>query len=190
MVPFLALRSPSLLRFWLSRSHHDSPCRSPLLFSAFSLGMLLRYAHVTMSRNGRSSFFLSPKAPASVSSSPLAFAFGSPLPLASPSTGSPTVCHRSGQVGGSSWETSSRNVNASEGGGRLLPSFAGAGSFRSALAPCGRLVSQGSLTHSATTAWPNPAVEGTSEKLRFSVPRRLRRRAAPHLERWASCCLR
>jgi hypothetical protein len=32
-------------------------------------------------------------------------------------------------------------------------------------------------------AWPNPAVEGTACKLRLQVPRRLRRRAAPHLER-------
>jgi hypothetical protein len=33
---------------------------------------------------------------------------------------------------------------------------------------------------------PNPRFEGTAEKLRFSVPRRLRRRAAPQAERWAS----
>jgi hypothetical protein len=33
---------------------------------------------------------------------------------------------------------------------------------------------------------PNPRFEGTAEKLRFSVPRRLRRRAAPQARRWAS----
>jgi hypothetical protein len=33
---------------------------------------------------------------------------------------------------------------------------------------------------------PNPRFEGTAEKLRFSVPRRLRRRAAPQAKRWAS----
>lgn len=32
----------------------------------------------------------------------------------------------------------------------------------------------------------NPRFEGTAEKLRFSVPGRLRRRAAPQAERWAS----
>jgi hypothetical protein len=31
--------------------------------------------------------------------------------------------------------------------------------------------------------WPNHRFEGTAEKLRFSVPRRLRRRAAPQAER-------
>jgi len=158
-----------------------------LLASAFSPAMLLRYAHVTMSRVGRFSFFRSPQAPASVSSAPSAFAFGPPSPLASPSAGSSAVCRRSRQACGSFWQTSSRNVNASEGGRRWLPYFAVAGLFGAAPALCGCLVSHGSLTPSATAAWPNPAVEGTSEKLRFSVPRRLRRRAAPHLERWASC---
>ena len=33
---------------------------------------------------------------------------------------------------------------------------------------------------------PNRRFEGTAEKLRFSVPRRLRRRAAPQAKRWAS----
>ncbi len=33
---------------------------------------------------------------------------------------------------------------------------------------------------------PNPRFEGTAEKLRFSVPRRLRRREAPQAKRWAS----
>ena len=154
-----------------------------LLASAFSLTMLLRYAHVTMSRVGRFPFFRSPQAPASVSSSPSAFAFGPPLPLASPSVGGAAVCRRSGQACGSSWQTSSRNASASRGGGRRPSHFAGAGSVWPAHALCGRLVSHGSLAHSATAAWPNPAVEGTSEKLRFSVPRRLRRRAAPHLDR-------
>jgi len=151
--------------------------------SAFSPSMRLRYARVTMSRFGRSSFFLSPKAPASVRSSPSAFAFAPPLPLASPSVGSPTICHRSGQACGSSWQTPSRNANASMGGWRWLPYFAVAGSFRSAPALCGCLVSHGLLAHSATAARPNPAVEGTSGKRSLPVPRRLRRRAAPHLER-------
>ena len=155
----------------------------PPLASVFSPSMRLRYARVTMSRFGRSSFLLSPKAPASVRSSPSAFAFGPPLPLASPSAGSSPACRRSRQACGSSWQAPSRNANASMGGWRWLPYFAVAGSFRTARTLCGCLVSHGSLAHSATAAGPNPAVEGTSEKLRFSVPRRLRRRAAPHLER-------
>jgi hypothetical protein len=32
-------------------------------------------------------------------------------------------------------------------------------------------------------SWPNHRFEGTAEKLRFSVPRRLRRRAALQAER-------
>ena len=155
----------------------------PPLASAFSPSMRLRYARGTMSRFGRSSFLLSPKAPASVRSSPSAFAFGPPLPIASPSAGNFAVCRRCGQACGSSWQVPSRNTNASRSGRCRLPTSAVAGSFRAARALRGRLVSQGSPTRSATTAWPNPAVEGTSEKLRFSVPRRLRRRAAPHLER-------
>jgi len=157
-----------------------------LLPSAFSLGILLRYAHVTMLRFGRSPFFLSHKAPASVSSSPSAFAFGRLLPLPPPSLGGSSAGHRSGQACGSSWQTSSRNVIASEGGWRRLPNSAVAGSFRAAHVLCRRLVSQGSPARSATTARPNPAVEGTSGKRSLPVPRRLRRRAAPHLERWAS----
>lgn len=31
--------------------------------------------------------------------------------------------------------------------------------------------------------WPNQRFDGTAEKLRFSVPRRLRHRAAPQAER-------
>jgi len=154
-----------------------------LLASAFSLAMLLHYAHVTMSRIGRTAFFLCPKAPASVSSSPSALAFGPLLPLASPLAGSSTVCHRSGQACGSPWQTSSRNFNASRGGWRRLPNSAVAGSIRTARALCSCLVSHGSLARSATTARPNPAVEGTSGKQSLPVPRRLRRRAAPHLER-------
>jgi len=151
--------------------------------SAFSPSMRLRYAPVTMSRFGRSSFLLSHKASASVRLSPSAFAFGPPLPLASPSVRRSAVCRRSGQACGSSWQTYSRNANASMGGWRRFPSLAIARSFRTACALCGCLVSHGSLAHSATAAWPNPAVEGTSGKRSLPVPRRLRRRAAPHLER-------
>ena len=154
-----------------------------LLASAFSLAVLLRYAHVTMSRIGRSAFFLSLKPPASLSASPSAFAFGRLLPLASPSAGSSTVCHRSGQVGGSSWQTSSRNVIASEGGWRRPSHSACAGSSRPAHALCGRLVSHGSPARSAAAAWPNPSFQGTVEKLRFSIPSALRASAAPELER-------
>ena len=174
---------PSLLRFRLSRLHHHLPCRLPLLASAFPLGMPLRYAHVTMSRTGRSSFFLAPKASASVTSTPSAFAFGPPLPLTSPLAGSSAVCRRSGQVCGSSWQAASRNVNASIVGWRRPRSFALAGPLRSPRALCRCLVGHRRPAHSATTARPNPAVEGTSGKRSLPVPRRLRRRAAPHLER-------
>ena len=155
--------------------------------SAFSPSMRLRYARVTMSMRRHSSFFATSCPSASAVGTALpAFAFGPPLPLASPSAGGCAVCHRYASACGSSWQMSSRNANASIIGWRRLPSLAVTGSFRAARTLCGCLVSHGSLAHSATAAWPNPAVEGTSEKLRFSVPRRLRRRAAPHLERWAS----
>jgi len=157
---------------------------SALLASAFSLGILLRYAHVTMSIGCRFSFFATscPSASA-VGTAPLPFALGPPLPLASPSAGGAAVCRRSGQACGPSWQTSSRNANASMSGGRRLSHFAGTGSFRSALALCVRLASHGSPARSATTARPNPAVEGTSGKRSLPVPRRLRPRAAPQLRR-------
>jgi len=186
MVPFLALLPPSLLRFRPSRSRHHPPWRSPLLASAFSLGMLLRYAHVTMSRNGRSSLFFAPKASALVGSSLSAFAFGRLLPLACSSVGSSTVCYRSGQVCGSYWQMSLRNADASEGGWRRLPNSAVAASSCAARARCGCLVSHGSPACSATAARPNPSVNRTPGKRRFAglpVPSRLRRSVAGYFER-------
>jgi hypothetical protein len=187
MVPIFALLRPSLLRFRLSHLHCHPLSPSPLLASAFSLGMLLRYAHVTMSMRRRPSFSATacPSAPA-VGTALLAFSFVRLLPPASLSAGSSTVCRRSGHVGGSSWQTFLRNANASEDGGRRLPHSAVAGSFRAARALCSRLVSQGLPTRSATTAWPNPSIQGTSCKPRFAclqVPSPLRGSAAPDLER-------
>jgi len=149
-------------------------------YQSFHSGYRPRYAHVNMSMRCRCSFFATscPSASA-VGTAPSAFAFGRLLPLASPPAGSSTVCHRLRQVSGAPWQTSARSANASEGGWRRLPNSAVAGSLRAAHVLCRRLVSQGSPTRSATTAWPNPRFEGTAEKLRFSVPRRLRRRAAP-----------
>ena len=186
MVPFLALLPPSLLRFRLSRPRHQPPCRSPSLASAFSLGMLLRYAHVTMSRIGRSSFFLAPKASASVSSFPSAFVFGRLLLLASLSTCRPVVGHRSGKVSGTPWQTSSRKANASWGGWRRLPHLATARSLRFACTLCACLAGHGLSARSAAAARPNPSVNRTPGKRRFAclpVPSRLRRSVAGYLER-------
>jgi len=160
----------------------------PPLASAFSPSMRLRYARVTMSRFGHSSFLLSPKVPASLSSSPSAFFFGPLLPLASPSARGSAVCHQRRKACGSSWQASSRNASASRGGGRRPSHFAGAGSFRSARALCGRLVSHDSPARSATTARPNHSVNRTPGKRRFAglpVPSRLRRSVAGYVERWA-----
>jgi hypothetical protein len=50
---------------------------------------------------------------------------------------------------------------------------------------CNKLVAGSFPFHrgSMPQAWPNPSFERTAEKLRFSVPRRLRRRAAAQLKR-------
>ena len=140
----------------------------------FHFSYRLRYAHVTMSMRCRSFRFAThcPSASA-VGTAPLAFSFVRLLPLAA------QPCHDPLSFG------------ATTRRGSPAPKSA----LRVAALACGGLTSPGSPVcfrsrcyarrlsvarhYAPSSPWPNPRFEGTAEKLRFSVPRRLRRRAAP-----------
>jgi len=162
----------------------DFPRLLPLFLAArFSLRMLLRYARVTMSRADHSSFFRRSQAPGSGGCAPSLLTFVRSLALTTSAARRASSVTHSVPVGGPPWLTTAPNPKSVRCRGRQLLFFASAGSWRSACALGVCRVGHGWPACSATAATPNPAVEGTSEKLRFSVPRRLRRRAAPHLER-------
>ena len=77
------------------------------------------------------------------------------------------------------WRSYKRR-GVSQGREKTIPRFSSAG----ALSPAGG-VSHSAPSRAGFQPWPNRRFEGTAEKLRFSVPRRLRRRAAPQAERSA-----
>jgi len=177
----------SALRPLRSSPSGDFPRLLPLFLAAcFSLRMLFRYARVTMSRADHSSLFRRSQAPGSGGCVPSLLTFVRSLPLTTSAARRASSVTRSVPVVGPPWPTTAPNPRSVRCRERQLLLFAGARSWRSACALGACRVGHGLPACSATAATPNPAVEGTSEKLRFSVPRRLRRRAAPHLERSAS----
>jgi hypothetical protein len=177
----LARSVPSSHRWFPSPS--AVPSITPTYVSAHSFRCRLRYAYVTMSRHSSSSSALRPTPSGSpVCSTPAAGSLVRLLPRAASFASTVTFgLHLRNRRGAPCQRLAVTPAALACDGGASAGYVLGyaRGTFSGSPSP-------GLAT---VRARPNPSIQGTVEKLRFSIPSALRASAAPDLERSASCNL-
>jgi hypothetical protein len=171
----LARSAPSSRRWFPSPS--AAPSIAPTDVSACSSRYRLRYACVTMSRHSSSSSALRPTPSGSpICSAPAACSFVRLLPRSASFASTVTFgLHLRNRRGAQCRRVAVTPSALACNGGASACSVLGyaRGTFSRSRSP----------KLAALTARPNPSIQGTVEKLRFSIPSALRASAAPDLER-------